>query len=362
MARQEVVITIKQFFIRALGVLSEPFLRVKRRFPLAVYISNRVWLTALMMFLIGFVVFAAMALSGQDMVDIKLAEAQTMGEHYTLNAEQLAYLRAHLGLDMSWRAQYFRWLRRVLRGDFGLTLAGRDCVRSLVMPRLRNTFLLASISLVISMSAAVALGVVFSFRSGSKADLAVTSFAIFLHSLPPLAVLMGLQVFAFRTLLFPISGLPVPAMAPNLASFVLMYLRHIFLLVVANFVFTFGHGQRMVKMLMLDQVEQPYIVALRSRGLSERRILFKHALRNALGPLVNLSVMQVLVLLNGTLMMEIIFSFPGIGMTIHRAVFHWDGNLIMVVIFIVGAAIALCALAADILVAVIDPRIRYGKG
>ena len=346
----------------ALALAASPFLCLRRRFPLAVYVANRVLLTALMMFLFGFVFFGAMSLSEHDIVDIMLAEADRLGEHYTLSPEQLAYLRVHLGVDRPWHAQYFRWLGRVLRGDFGVTLAGRDCVRALVMPRLRNTILLMSISLAVSMSAAVALGVFFSTRAGSKADLAVTSFAVFLHSLPPLAVLLGLQLFAFRTWLFPVSGVPVPTMAPNLAAFVLMYLHHIFLLVLANFVFTFGYSQRMAKMFMLDQVGQPYIIALRSRGFSERRILFRHALRNALGPLANLGVMQAVVLLNGTLMLEVIFSFPGIGTAIGRATFHWDGNLIMVIVFIIGSMIALCVLVADIALALIDPRIRYGKG
>jgi len=265
-----------------------PFLRLSGRFLIVFYIARRTLLTLLTLFLIGFVFFGAMSLSGHDMVDIMLAESEALGDGHTLISVQLAYLRAHLGLEVPWHAQYFRWPGRILRGDFGVTLAGRACVRALVMPRLRNTILLMSISLVVSMSAALALGVFFSMRAGSKADLVVTSFAVFLQPLPPLAVLLGLQIFAFRTWLFPVSGMPVPAMAPNLAAFALMYLHHIFLLVVANFIFTFGYSQRMAKMFMLDQIGQPYIVGLRSRGFSERRILFKHALHNVLSPLVNL--------------------------------------------------------------------------
>ena len=104
-----------------------PFLRLSRRFLIVFYIARRALLTLLTLFLIGFVFFGAMSLSGHDMVDIMLAESEALGDGHTLTSVQLAYLRAHLGLEVPWHAQYFRWLGRILRGDFDVTLAGRAC-------------------------------------------------------------------------------------------------------------------------------------------------------------------------------------------------------------------------------------------
>jgi len=159
----------------------------------------------------------------------------------TLSPLQLACLCAHMQLDRSWRVQYINWLGRFLRGDFGVTLQGRTCVRFLVIPGFRRTLTLIPISIAASMSAAFALGVLFSSRAGSKPDLAVASFALFMASVPPLAVLLVLQLFAFRTGLFPVSDLPARSMAPNVFAF-------------ANFIFIFDQFQHMAKMITLDQI------------------------------------------------------------------------------------------------------------
>jgi len=316
-----------------------------------------------MLLAIGFVLFGLLdALHG----DLAAQIFDRLDDIYEvepgLTPEQMVYLRAHMGLDRPWHAQYFRWVARALQGDFGVEMEGGTPVGAIIRQRLFNTVLLHSISFAVIALAALALGVYFSARAGSRMELALTSFALFLYSIPPLAVIFGLQLFAFRTWLFPVAGIPVRSMAPNVFAFVVMYAHHIFLLVLANFAFGFGVALRMVKMFMRDQLGQPYILALRSRGVPERKILFKHAFRNALNPFISWSAVQIIGFFSGAIMIETIFAFPGIGRLMWEHLFRQDGNVLMALLMAVAAAVLVVMLVADILTAALDPRIRYGKG
>jgi len=319
-----------------------------------------------MLLAIGFVVFGLMELMPGDLAQQIKARFTPAGipagpGAYQITDEQLYYLRMHMGLDAPWFVQYWRWVASALRGDFGVDLEGRTPVAYLIRWRLTNTVILNAVSFAVTTVLAFALGIFFSARQGSRADMALTFFALFLYSIPPLVVFFGLQTFAFNTWLFPISGLPVRSMAPNLLAFILMYAHHIVLLVVGNFILGFGVTLRMVKMFMLDQLGQPYILSLRSRGIPERIILFKHVFRNALNPFISWGGVQLIGMLSGSIIVETIFSFPGIGRLMMQAAFRQDGNIIMAVIMVVAATVLVVMLAADIMLALLDPRIRYGK-
>jgi len=349
----------------ALGLVAVPLLRLRRRFPVFAYVANRAAIYAVMLLAIGFVVFGLMALMPGDLADQIAARFNVLGlspEDPQITPEQLEYLRAHMGLDAPWQVQYLRWVAGALRGDFGTDHEGRTPVAFLIRQRLFNTALLNAVSFAITSALAFALGILFSARPGSRADFAATSFALFLYAIPPLAVMLGLQVFARTTWLFPVAGLPVRSMAPNLAAFALMYAHHIFLLVVANFAFGFGPTLRMVKMLMSDEIGKPYVLALRSRGMAERSVLFRHAFRNALNPFISWGGVQIIGLLSGSVMLEMVFAFPGIGRLMMQAAQRQDGNVIMAVIMVVAATVLVVMLVADIALAFLDPRIRYGKG
>jgi len=181
-----------------------------------------------MLLAIGFVVFGLMELMPGDLAQQIKARFTPAGipagpGAYQITDEQLYYLRMHMGLDAPWFVQYWRWVASALRGDFGVDLEGRTPVAYLIRWRLTNTVILNAVSFAVTTVLAFALGIFFSARQGSRADMALTFFALFLYSIPPLVVFFGLQTFAFNTWLFPISGLPVRSMAPNLLAFILMY-------------------------------------------------------------------------------------------------------------------------------------------
>ena len=174
-------------------------------------------------------------------------------------------------------------------------------------------------------------------------------------------MLLGLQFFAFVTGLFPILGFPRFPFWYDRLAFVFAYVHHIFILVLGNFIIGVGASLRMTRTLMLDQTGQPYTVSLRSRGISERRVYFAHVFRNALNPFVSWAGVQIAGLFAGSIMLETIFAYPGIGLLMVEAVQLQDTNLVMAILLVVSATVAVAMLFADIALALLDPRIKYGK-
>ena len=343
----------------ALALVAFPFLFLKRRFPLLAYVLSRAAATVVMLFLLGFALFAVLEIVPYDAVDRLVEGTRQMGHGMT--QQQADLMRERLGLDQPFYAQYFRWLGRALRGDLGVTLIWRTPVASLLRDRLLNTLLLNTISLAITAAVAFALGIFFSSKANSSADVAGTFVTLFAYSIPPLAVLLGLQLFAFVTGLFPIVGYPRFPFWYDRVAFVFEYVRHVFILVLANLIIGVGASLRMTRMLMMDQIGQSYIVSLRSRGVSERRVYFVHAFRNALNPFIPWTGAQVAGVFGGAIMLETIFAYPGVGLLMVQAVWERDVNLLMANLLAVSAAVAVAMLLADVALALLDPRVRYGK-
>jgi len=349
----------RQMVAQVLGVLVSPFLSFQRRFPLLFFILRRIVVMAVMLFILGFTVFGLMALVPGDIVTRIMIEQMLAGGDMT--PEQLAAMRAQLGLDQPFYVQYVRWLGRALRGDLGVGLVTRAPVTFIMGQRLLNTLILNSISLVIVTVTSFGLGIFFSSKAGTRTDVAVTFISLFLHSLPGLLILLLLQLFAFVTGLFPVTGFPRFPFAYDPAAFVPAYIHHTFLLVLSTFLIGIGSSLRTTRALMLDQLGQPYITALRTRGIKEWRIYFIHAFRNTLNPFITGTAVLLASLFGGAVILEIIFAFPGVGSLIFEAIIQQDVNLVMANLMLVSALMIVGMAMADILLAVADPRIRYGR-
>jgi peptide/nickel transport system permease protein len=352
-----------------LGIVLKPFYAFKRRFPLLSYIVNRVFTMAVMLFLLGFAIFGLMALVPGDIVDQIMMQqmfTETQGRAgqnlQALNADQLAARRAELGLDQPFYVQYFRWLGRVvLHGDLGVGLISRAPVSFLLATRLVNSLILNLISLVLITVFSFALGIYFSTKVGTKTDVAVTFFALVLHAFPGLLLLILLQLFASVTGLFPVTAYPPFPYSDAPKEFVFSYMHHIFLPLLAAFLGGIGGSLRMIRATMLDQLGQPYITCLRSRGIAEWRIYFAHAFRNTLNPYITSSANLLASLFSGSLILEIIFAYPGIGRLMYEAVTQQDVNLVLANLMFVSFLVLVGMALADIALALVDPRIRYGK-
>ena len=350
-------------------ILLKPFHSFKKRFPLLSYIVNRLVTMIVMLFILGLAVFGLMALAPGDIVDqimmqqlMGSAEARGGMNNRNFSAEQFAAYRAELGLDQPFYAQYFRWLNRVVvHHDLGTSLISRAPVSFLISSRLLNSLLLNVISLVLITVFSFALGVYFSAKAGTNTDLAVTFVALALHAFPGLLLLILLQLFASVTGLFPVTAYPPFPFSEAPARFVFSYAHHIFLPLLASFLGGIGGTLRMIRATMLDQLGQPYITSLRARGIAEWRVYFAHAFRNTLNPYITGSANLLASLFSGSLILEIIFAYPGIGRLMYEAVIQQDINLVLANIMFISFLILAGMALADILLALVDPRIRYGK-
>ncbi|MDR0375612.1 MAG: ABC transporter permease [Treponema sp.] len=358
---------------RMLGLIGKPFYAFKRRMPLVSYIISRLVTMAVMLFLLGFAVFALMELAPGDIVDQVIrqqlfAENSRAGQaragrgEGSMNPDQIAARRAELGLDQPFYAQYFRWLRQViLRGDLGVSLISRAPVSFLIASRIVNSLVLNLIALALITFFSFFLGVYFSTKAGTRADLATTFFALVLHAFPGMLLLILLQLAASITGLFPVTAYPPFPFAEAPGKFVFSYMRHIFLPLLASFLGGIGGTLRMIRATMLDQLGQPYIVSLRSRGIREWRVYFNHAFRNTLNPYITGSANLLASLFSGSLILEIIFAYPGIGRLMYEAVLQEDINLVLANLMFISFLTLLGMALADILLAIVDPRIRYGR-
>ncbi|GHT72985.1 ABC transporter permease [Spirochaetia bacterium] len=353
------------------AVLLRPFAGLKRKAPLCSYILSRLITMAVMLFILGFAVFGLMELAPGDIVDqIMMQQLFSEGENargsrnqqQTVNNEQLDARRAALGLDQPFYIQYFRWLKQVvIHHDLGVSLISRAPVSFLLASRIANSLVLNLISLVLITFFSFLLGVYFSTKAGTRTDLAVTFFALVLHAFPGILMLILLQLFASVSGLFPVTAYPPFPFSQNPGAFVFSYAHHIFLPLLASFLGGIGGTLRMIRATMLDQLGQPYIVSLRSRGIREWRVYFNHAFRNTLNPYITGSANLLASLFSGSLILEIIFAYPGVGRLMYEAVLQEDINLVLANLMFISFLVLAGMVLADILLAVVDPRIRYGK-
>jgi peptide/nickel transport system permease protein len=352
-----------------LNGIVKPFFLFKRRFPLSAYIVNRFVTMAIMLFMLGLSVFALMALAPGDIVD-QIMMQQLFNERggragqniKSMSMDQLAERRAELGLDQPFYIQYFRWLKRVIvQRDLGVSLISRAPVSFLISSRILNSLLLNLISMVFITIFSFALGVYFSTKAGTRLDLGVTFFALVLHAFPGLLLLILLQLFASVSGLFPVTAYPPFPFSTAPAKFVFSYAHHIFLPLLSAFLGGIGGSLRMIRATMLDQLGQPYITSLRARGIAEWRVYFAHAFRNTLNPYITGSANLLASLFSGSLILEIIFAYPGIGRLMYEAVVQQDINLVLANIMFISFLVLTGMALADITLALVDPRIRYGK-
>lgn len=319
------------------------------------------------LFILGFAVFGLMSLSPGDMVENYVRSQMLMSGDFreadnVYTEEAIAQAKARLGLDLPFYRQYLRWLRQVfVEHDLGRSLISRAPILFLIRDRMVNSLILNLLSLFFLTVASFATGLYFSSKVGTKVDLVATFVALVLHAFPGILLLILLQLFASTTGFFPITAYPDFPASEAPVRFTFSYLYHILLPLIGAFLGGIGGTMRMLRATMLDQLGQPYITSLRSRGISERRIYFGHAFRNTLNPFITSSANIFAGLFSGSLILEIIFSYPGIGRLMYEAVRQEDINLVLANIMFISFLVLFGMIVSDILLAVVDPRIRYGK-
>ncbi len=319
------------------------------------------------LFFLGLAVFGLMSLAPGDVVDNYVKTMMSMQNDFKsgnniFSKKQIDDMKSRLGLDLPFYRQYFRWLKMaIIERDLGTSLISKAPILFLIKDRLINSLTLNLISLVFLTFFSFALGIYFSSKVGTKIDFIATLSALFLHSFPWILMLIILQFFASVTNLFPVTAYPYFSFESNPPKFVFSYLYHIFLPLLGAFLSGIGGTMRMLRSTMLDQLGQQYITSLRSRGIKETRIYFNHAFRNTLNPYITSSADLLASLFSGSLILEIVFSYPGIGRLMYEAVLQEDMYLVITNVMFISFLILVGMIVADIALALVDPRIRYGK-
>ena len=279
-----------------------------------------------------------------------------------LRPDDIARLRASLGLDRPFYEWYFSWLWAVLHGDFGRSMIDGSPVMSHILDRLPNTLELTITAIVIGILISVPLGVIGALRRGSKTDhtLTVTSVAGF--AVPQFW--MGLMLILIFSVTLEQHGLPwLPSSGAFSAyqggDFFDRILHLILPATVLSFFYT-SVWSRFIRSSMLEVLSQDYIRTARAKGMSERRVVYLHGLRNALIPLITLIGLELPGLVSGGLVVEVVFGWPGIGKLAFERALQYDYSTVMGITFFATLLVIAGNLLADVLYGVLDPRIRYG--
>ena len=270
--------------------------------------------------------------------------------------QDLARLRQQLGLDAPLPMQYVRWLGRLGRGDLGWSLVSHRPVTSMIGERLGNTAYLMGLALVLTFAIALPAGIISARRQYSWFDHAVTTMSFAGFSMPTFwSGLLAILVFSVWLRWLPAGGMYTVGEAFSLAD----RLRHLVLPLGILTLFSAARYTRYLRASMLEVLGQDYIATARAKGLGERVVIQKHALKNATIPVVTIVALDLPQLFSGALITETMFSWPGMGRLFWEATLRLDYPVLMAVMTVSAALVVLFNLAADLAYGFLDPRIRY---
>jgi len=275
----------------------------------------------------------------------------------TMQLDMAEQIRHSLGLDRPFHIRYFLWLGALVRGDMGRSLTGGGIpVATLIWERTGATLLLTGISLVLSVVGALLFGTVSAFRQYSWIDKLLTIIAYMGMSFPVFWLgIMLILLFAITLDWFPVAGMTTYGKEADILS----RLSHLVLPVLTMTLVAVGRLTRFVRSSMLEVLTEDYLRTARAKGIAERVVLFKHALRNGLIPIVTVVGLNLRTLLAGAVLTETIFAWPGLGRLALMSVNRRDYPVVMGVNVAVTLLVLLANLATDIAYSIVDPRIRY---
>ena len=279
-----------------------------------------------------------------------------------ISQQTLDQLRSRFGLDRPLAVQYGKWLWGVLHLDFGVSLVYQVPVLDLVRTRLFNTLLLSLITMLIIWLVSIPLGVFCATRQYRWNDHFLSGLSYIGISLPSFFSAFLLLYLVSVTGLLPTGGMvDLDHFAYSLWGKFIDYARHLVIPVTVLALASTAGMLRIMRSNMLDELHLPYMITARAKGLSSKRAVYKHALRNAVNPMITIFGYQLSGLLSGAALIEIIISWPGLGRLMLDALLQKDLYLVMAILFISSALLIIGNLIADILLAWLDPRIRYSK-
>ena len=335
----------ENFFLKL--VTSETFL----------YIVKRLLQALLTILFASIISFTIIQLAPGDFLD-------TLRQNPKISPERIAELTKQFGLDKPWHEQYLLWLWRIItKGDFGTSFAFQRPVSSLILERVSATLLLAIASLICTWAIAIPFGILAAVKQNRASDIILQVISYAGQGFPSFITALCLLIFAqITTPLFPVGGMTsiYHAQLSPLGK-ILDVLWHMILPTIALSITSFAGLQRITRGELLDVLRQDYIQTARAKGLPENRVIYVHALRNAINPLITLLGFELASLLSGAFIAEFFFNWPGLGRLTLQALRAQDLYVLMASLIMGAVLLTVGNLVADLLLKVADPRISLGN-
>lgn len=310
------------------------------------YIMKRILIAIPVLIGITIIDYAIMCLAGSP---LEMLQGPRVSEAAKA-AKEIA-----LGLDKPFYVQYFLWLSQLLQGNMGYSVKSYQSVSAMIGGHLGPTLLLMGVSLIVGLLVAIPAGIYSAFHQYSKGDYAVVTFS-FLGSSIPGFFLALLLVFVFTVKLgwLPSSGMVTLGTEGGFGDVA----RHMVMPVIVLATSIAGRNIRYIRSAVLEILQQDYLRTARAKGIGRFKVIYKHALRNALVPIVTVIGMEIPVLFGGAVIIEQVFSWPGLGLMTMSAIISRDYPVIMGVCLLSAVVVLAANLITDILYALVDPTIQ----
>ncbi len=339
---------------------------MNRQTALLRYVVSRLALAPLMIWIIASMVFILLRIAPGDPVDAIL------GNRANETAREL--LRSKLGLDQPLINQYLSFLNKLIHGNFGESLNTQEPVREIISRALPATLELAFVALIIASLIGLIIGLNVIKKPGGKRDLFGRIYGISTYALPPFWAAMIIQlIFAVLLGWLPIGGrFPANLSEPEGSGFLLFdslisgnlnafqgTIRHLILPSFTLGVLLSGIFSRSISINLAKALKTDFVEAAKSRGIKSKEIILNHAFPNALLPVLTITGLTIASLIGGALLIEVTFSWPGIALGLQEAINQRDYPLVQGIVVVIATLVVLISISIDVLIACIDPRIRY---
>ena len=300
------------------------------------YVVKRIFQSLLTLLVLSILIFAVCRLTGDPVILMLPDDA---------SYEDVAQLRTALGLDRPLPVQYWLFLRSALQGDFGRSIKGQVPVLDLIKERLPNSIKLAIVSMLITVLLAFPLGVVAAVKKGTAIDTLANLIAVLGQSLPQFWVgIVLIQIFAVHLRWLPVAG------TGSIWHYILPGFTLGWFLVAGI--------MRLLRSSMLDVLDSEFVKLARIKGVSGRAVIWKHALKNAIMPVLTFAAIYLAILITGAILVETVFAWPGIGQLIYQGIVYRDFPVIQAVVLLTAVIVVTVNFIVDITYAYLDPRIR----
>ncbi len=310
------------------------------------YISRRVLATIPVMAIVALFVFSLLYIAPGDPAAIIAGDQAT--------PDDIARIRASLGLERPFVIRFGEWVWQILRGDLGTSIFTSLPVSQLIAQRVEPTLSLMIVTLLVSVTVAVPMGVIAAWKAGSWIDRLFMAFAVFGFSVPVFVVAYLLAyVFALQ-----LDWLPVQGYTP-IANGFWPWLQNLILPSIALGFVYIALIARITRATMLEVLSQDYIKTARAKGMGQRAVLFIHALKNAAVPIVTVIGLGIALLIGGAVVTESVFVIPGLGRLTVDAILRRDYPVIQGIVLLFSFTYVLVNLGVDLVYTLVDPRIRY---